>query len=372
MDRRVWRVLVVDDKPEMTADAERELHDAFDDDPDLDVDIKVENSFDTGLQLVKDGTCDIVILDLRRDRTESAAEDRDRGRRVYTDIREVRFIPVIFWTALPQDVQDLKAPPLIDVFAKEELDKIPDAIRAAINTGTAQIMADIEDQVAGVMREHLWSELAPHWDEDTAGGDPKELAHLLITRVAHSLQDQALPELTSRPSHCYLYPPVSTRHRPGDLLRRIQAGADEWWVVLTPACDLEHDGKADFVLLGRASLLKFHPKYVAWAATCSNGKWNELHELLSGKIARYHYLPEFRDIPDLILDLENTQSVPTDNLDGFVRVASLVSPYSDALLVKYSHFRGRIGTPDMNSADIKTRLTARETTQPSAQGGTQA
>ena len=366
MGGRTWRVLVVDDNPEMTADAARELHYAFDDDPNLDVDITVENSFEAGLQLVKDGICDIVILDLRRDRTESAAEDRDRGRRIYTDIREARFIPVIFWTALPQDVQDLKAPPLIDVFAKEELDKVPDAIRAAINTGTAQIMADIEEHVASVMREHLWSELAPHWNEDTAGGRPEELAHLLIIRVAHSLQDRALPELTSRPSHCYLYPPVSVPYRPGDLLRRTQAGADEWWIVLTPACDLEHDGKADFVLLGRASLLTSHPKYVAWALTLSNGKWNELNDLLSGKLARYHYLPEFRDIPDLILDLEHTQSIPIGDLDGFTRIASLVSPYCDALLAKYSHFRGRIGTPDLNSADVRSRLTARETTDQSA------
>lgn len=359
MERRTWRVLVVDDNPEMTTDAERELHDAFDNDPDLDVHIAVENSFETGLQLVKDGTCDIVILDLRRDRSEGAAEERGRGRRVYTDIRDIRFIPVIFWTALPQDVQDLKAPPLIDVFAKEELDKVPDAVRAAINTGAAEVTADIEEHVARVMRDHLWSELAPHWNEDTAGGRPDELAHLLITRVAHSLQDRALPELTRRPSHCYLYPPVSGRYRPGDLLRRPQAGTYEWWVVLTPACDLEHDGKAEFVLLGRASLLTSHPRYVAWDATRSNGKWNELNDLLDGKLARYHYLPEFRDIPDLILDLENTRSVPIGDLYVFTRVASLVSPYCDAILVKYSHFRGRIGTPDLNSASIRDRLTAR-------------
>jgi CheY-like chemotaxis protein len=361
MGGRVWRVLVIDDNPEMTADAARELHDAFDDDPDYDVRIEVENSFETGLQLVKDGTCDIVILDLKRDKVGNAAEDRDRGRRVYTDIREVRFIPIIFWTALPQNVQDLKMPPLVDVYAKEQLDLVPDAVRAAINTGTAQIMAEIEEQVASVMREHLWTELAPNWNEDTEGGQPEELAHLLITRVAHSLHDRALPELTNRPSHCYLYPPVSKRHRPGDLIRRTNAGADEWSVVLTPACDLEHDGKADFVLLGKASMLTSHPKYVAWATNRSSGKWNELNSLLDGKVARYHYLPEFRDIPDLILDLENTQSVPIDDLGTYTRIASLVSPYCDALLAKYSHFRGRIGTPDLNSASIKHRLTARET-----------
>jgi hypothetical protein len=184
---------------------------------------------------VRDGTCDVVVLDLRRDRTETSAEDQDRGRRVYTDIREVRFLPIVFWTALPQNVRDLKMPPLVDVFAKEELDQVPNAIRAAINSGAADVMADIEERVASVMRVHLWTEVAPHWDEETAGGKSEELAHVLIARVAHSLQDQDLPELTGRPSHCYLYPPVSKRHRPGDILHRMDSGDDQWWIVLTPA-----------------------------------------------------------------------------------------------------------------------------------------
>lgn len=358
MAERTWRVLVIDDNPEMTADAERELRDAFDDDPDVEVFITVETSFDIGFQLVKDRRCDIVVLDVRRDKTETVAEEPYRGRQVYSEIREARFLPVIFWTALPQNVIDQKMPPLVDVFPKEELERVPDAIRAAINSGTADVMADIEDRVATVMREHLWNELAPHWDEDTGGGLPEELAHILITRVAHSLQDQALPELTSRPSHCYLYPPVSKRHRPGDVLRRSVAGMDEWWVILTPACDLEHNGKAGFVLLGSASLLTTYSKYTAWTSARSNIKWNELKYVLEGKVPRYHYLPMFREIPDLILDLEHTQSVPVDELEQFKRMASLVSPHCEALLVKHSHFRGRIGTPDLNSADVKERLTA--------------
>jgi CheY-like chemotaxis protein len=361
MNGRTWHVLVIDDNPKMTADAERELHDAFDNDPALEIAIAVENSFEIGLKRVKDGACDIVVLDLRRDRAEGVVEDVDRGRRVYHDIREVRFIPVIFWTALPQNVQDLKAPPLVDVFSKDELDKVPDAIRAAISSGAAQAMADIEDRVASVMRRHLWTELAPHWDEYGAGSGPEELAHLLIARVAHALQGQPLPELTDRPSHCYLYPPVAERYRPGDLLRLTRNGADEWFVILTPACDLEHDGKADFVLLGRASLLTAHQKYLGWEANLSNGKWNELNEILTGKVPRYHFLPEFRTIPDLILDLENTQSIPIGDLGNFDRVASLVSPYCDALLIKHSQFRGRVGTPVLNSGDVKDRLSERLT-----------
>ena len=358
MARRTWRVLVIDDNPQMTADAERELREAFAGDPDIDLQIQTENSFSEGFERVKRGECEITVLDVRRDKTDTAPEERDTGRRVFADIREVRFLPVIFWTALPQEVSDQKMPPLVDVFPKDALALLPDAIRAAINSGAADVMTAIEENVAAVMRDHMWKELAPNWAEDTQGGQPQELAHILITRVAHALQDQALPELTARPSHCYLYPPVSVKYRPGDLLRGGSSDAPVWRVVLTPACDLEHEGKATFALIGRAAPLTIQPKYTTWAAAPSKNTWKPLNEMLVGNIARYAYLPQYREIPDLILDLEDTTSIPIAELDGYVRVASLVAPYSEALLIKHSNFRGRIGTPDLNSTSVRERLTA--------------
>ena len=357
MVARTWRVLVIDDNPEMIADAQRELLEAFAEDSEINLEVQSENNFYRGLELVKKGGCDIAVLDVRRDRTVTTPEERDTGRHVYDDIREVRFLPIIFWTALPQEVRNEKMPPLVEVFKKDDLALIPDAIRAAIESGTVDVMTDIEDRVAAVMRDHMWKELAPNWIEDTEGGQPGELAHILISRVAHTLQDQALPELTARPSHCYLYPPVSKKYRPGDLLRSGSTENPEWWVVLTPACDLEHVGKADFALLGRAVPLTANDKYVKWAASASKGTWNQLNDVLTGKVARYYYLPEFREIPDLLLDLERVRSIPVSDLEDYARVASLVAPYSEALLAKNSQFRGRIGTPDLNSKSIQDRLT---------------
>lgn len=280
---RSLRVLVIDDDPAMTADAERELLFAFKDDPEISVEIQVENNFNHGYELVRDGRCDIAILDVRRDRTESVDEDRETGRVVYDDIRKVRFLPIIFWTALPLEVEDKLMPPMVTVFQKDDLALVPGAIRAAIAGGAVDIMRSIEDNVASVMRDHMWNELVPNWNEDTDGGQPRELAHILISRVANGLQDQAFPELTAKPSHRYLYPPASKRHRPGDLLR---AKGGKWWVILTPACDLAHEGKADFVLIGRASPLKAFSKYETWAASPSRGTLAPLRDVLVGKIAR--------------------------------------------------------------------------------------
>jgi hypothetical protein len=131
----------------------------------------------------------------------------------------------------------------------------------------------------------------------------------------------------------------------------------EWWVVLTPACDLEHAGKAEFALLGQALPLTANAKYITWAASPSKASWNQLNDILIGKSARYYYLPEFREIPDLLLDLERVRSILVPDLEEFTRVASLVAPYSEALLAKNSQFRGRIGTPDLNSKSVQDRLT---------------
>lgn len=358
MSIRTWRVLIIDDNPAMAADAERELLDSFSNHASIHLNVQKVNDFDQGFDLVKNGECDLVVLDVRKDKTAITAEDKSAGGRVYADIREIRFLPIIFWTALPGEVSHERMPPLVEVLTKDDLDRMPTAVLDAIESGAAEAMTQIERLVANVIRDYMWKSLAPNWAEDTEGGEPGEIAHILITRLAHELQDRALPELTRKPSHCYLYPPVSKYRQPGDLLRNKSTETLEWWVVLTPACDMAHDGKADYVLIGKASPLKENRRYKAWAGTQSKATWSELKKLLSGSISRYHYLPKFRDIPDLLLDLEDTRSLPIANLDTLTPVASLVAPYSEALLQKYSHFHGRIGLPDLNSDAVQKRFKA--------------
>ena len=361
MDQKIWRILVIDDKAEMTADAKRELEYAFSEDLNIRVTVTVENSFDDGYERVRRQECDVVILDVRQDGGEDAIEDEDAGRKVFAGIQETRFLPVIFWTARPQQVSDHQMPPLVSVFKKDDLALIPDAIRNAIASEAVGVMAGIEKHVADIMRSHMWQELAPNWQEDTVGGQADELARILITRVSQSLQDRDLPELTARPSHCYLYPPVSEKFKPGDLLMVAGKDQKEWWAVLTPACDLAIEGKADFALLGRARPLVEFPKYKKWVNNDNRDNWTSLASVLKGTQLRYHYFPAFREIPELLLDLEEIVSIPMSRLVDFARIASLVGPYSEALLVKHSHFRGRIGVPDLNHEYVREQLTQAKT-----------
>jgi hypothetical protein len=360
---KIWRILIIEDQPDLAAAAQREITDAFDLNQSINVEVQFETDFDAGFACVQKGESDIVVLDVRRDTPNPTSADETAGHAVFLDIKEARFAPVIFWTALPENVYNEIMLPLVAVVKKDDIEKLPGAIEAAINSRAVDTIEDIEKQVAAVLTRHMWTELGPHWGEYTDGADSGTLAPVLISRLARILDEDREQSFTTHPSHRYVYPPASATRSPGDILRE---SSQEWWVVLTPACDFEQK-KFEFVLLAHAGPIETHRKYLTWTSekakgNAAKGEWNELRkDVLKATKGRYQYLPAFRDIPDLVIDLENVRSVTVDVLDVMEPVASLVSPFSEALLVQHSQFRGRIGVPDLDEELIKLRLEATAT-----------
>lgn len=350
------RILVIEDNEELAADAVREIEEAFRDGDEFEVEVKSETDFDRGLAELKVGQYDLVVLDVRRDKSATQEEDRAAGLAGYRDMKQVCFTPVVFWTAVPQDVKEEELPPIVTVLRKEELQQLPTRIRAAIESGAAAAIRSIEQAVSDVMRRHMWDELAPNWAEYTADGDHEVVAQVLVSRLARTLEEDTKKEISSRPSQRYVYLPHDGRRRPGEIRR--SATDLTWWVILTPACDLANN-KSEFILLAQAKSIDSYTKYQEWITNDkSKAKWNELwRDILASTSGRYFYLPQFRDIPHLVIDLNDVRSVKSEEFDKrYHRVASLASPFSEALLVQHSHFRGRVGVPDLQPEAVKESL----------------
>lgn len=375
------RILVVDDDAEMAAHASRELRDAAVDRPGFPpVKIVELHDFDEALKALEQIRYDLVVLDVRKQAGPSTKEDLRAGVTVYDEIRRRRFLPVVFFTALPHLVEHLRQTPLIDVIAKDETELLPEKVHAALASGVPTITCAIEDHVNGIVRDYLWRQVAPHWEEYTQG-DPGEVAYLLTARLARSLRDSGPGTLRAaldragvpaartdsheagngdaaadipvwHPGRTYIYPPLEERSGSGDVIR--DTSEDSWWVVLSPACDLAHG--ADYALLAAAERLTDNPRYRKWADSPSRNTENSLKDLLSGKKDRYYFLPAFQAVPDLIVDLQHTQSIPIERLAAYQVVASLDSPFAEALLARHSYYRGRIGTPDTDCDAVIERL----------------
>ncbi|QXE38445.1 hypothetical protein KQY30_33645 [Streptomyces sp. GMY02] len=143
---------------------------------------------------------------------------------------------------------------------------------------------------------------------------------------------------------------------------------DGWWLVLTPACDIYEDlpsggnraAKAEYVRLAKAVPLSEAPLIARWieagSPTKGSRERNAALEMFRDNNARYRILPKYLDIPDLLVDFEIVQSVPSAEVRSWARVATPDSPFAEAMLTSHGHMVARIGTPVVDYENIKQSL----------------
>lgn len=372
----VYRVLIVEDEVDIAEELSEMLGEEL---SDLGIlDIHIENDFDEAERLLETQVFDLVVLDVRdATRRGSTVHPNLQGRELYDRIAKTRWVPVVFCTGLAEQVSDLAQPPLIQVVPKNRLDDAVTAIREGLESGvpvlTRHITALVDEHVRGFLRD----EIAPNWGR-LGVIDRSQIAPVLVHRLAAWLKENAAEALGdalgssenrvmghASTSRMYLMPPVTKHVTAADLLRAPQDG---WWLVLTPACDLYEDllsggnraAKAEYVRLAKAVPLSEAPLIARWVKAGSPIKGskerNAALEMFRDNNARYRILPKYLDIPDLLVDFEIVQSVPLADVRSWTRVATLDSPFAEAMLTSHGHTVARIGTPVVDYENIKQSL----------------
>jgi CheY-like chemotaxis protein len=378
-----YRVLIVDDDAKMTEDLRELLTDEL---TDLGaIEFEVEQDFGTAEERLSNEDFDLVILDVRDAADGRPSTDIEgRGRELYKKIASVRWVPVIFFTGVPQQVRALEEPPLIRVVTKNALDDIAPAVREGLLSGVPTLTRRISGLVERQVRDFMRDVVAPHWTE-MAAADPKEIAPVIVNRLAAWLRENGLRELDrvvdgdlvatagrSSAARVYLMPPVTHHLTATDLLIDPAGG---WWLVLTPACDLYEDhpdatvakprkAKVQYVHIAKADRVftddgnsSESPPIATWLSSAkSGGDRSQAQRAFRVDDNRYRALPRYLDVPDLVIDFENVRSVSLEEARGWKRVATLDSPFAEALLIAYSRSVGRIGTPDISFEDVQVRL----------------
>jgi CheY-like chemotaxis protein len=380
-----YRVLVVDDDPKMIEQVMEVLRDDLPEDV-KNVDFQTEEVFaDAQDRLIREDF-DLVILDVRD--TSSGAptgEIEGRGRALYEAIAGTRWLPVVFFTGVPQQVRELAAPPLVDVVTKNDWDGISVAVAVGLRSGVSGLRRRIMEFVEDRARDFLRTTVAGHWDQFVSA-DPDDLAMVVVNRLAAELKENALKELgysTERSgtsgsdpvpaARLYLMPTVTKHLTTADLL--VDADGD-WWIVLTPSCDLHEDdpekvekprtAKAQYVRVAKADRVldeggeSESPIVKIWLDGPRTGQHKSPVKTAFGENQnRYRYLPRFLEIPDLLVDFENVRSVPLEEARDekkYRRVATLDSPFSEAMVHAYGRSAGRIGIPEIDTVAIQVEL----------------
>ena len=158
----------------------------------------------------------------------------------------------------------------------------------------------------------------------------------------------------------YVYPPID-RLQGGSLVAGKLGDIDGHWIVLTPTCDFVQK-KAHFVLLARCTPLVNAPEYIEWLKNKKDASNIErLNSLIrdnrqKSQQERYKFLPGTFFIDDAVIDFQETISVKLEVLAALKHIASLDSPFAEALIGKFARYFGRLGTPDISKSVVINRL----------------
>lgn len=374
----MWRVLLVEDDSETAAQVQewfdgltvREHH-VFE--------VDHIASFDDAMGRLEKVRYDVVVLDIYRG--PARVDGDDAGRRLLQEIQARRFVPVIFYTALPNEVAHLRSP-VIQVIEKgsEDLERLQAALIGFLESRLLQLARGFSVHVDQVFREYLWDFVPKHWDQFGASPDKVSLAYVLCRRLAASLEQAHIGQLTAllgievpdtdaapglratetcHPAQMYIVPPLDRPLRTGDILRKEEQEESTHWVVLTPTCDILLE-KAENLILAKCLPVCAFPEFSEWQENRTEVKEKKLRLLLQNKARgrqrdRYCYLPAVFEVPDLVVDFQFLEALPRERVVGYEKIASLDSPFAEALAQKFVRYIGRIGTPNL---DIEAALSS--------------
>lgn len=140
------------------------------------------------------------------------------------------------------------------------------------------------------------------------------------------------------------------------------AGESGHWIILTPSCDFEQEGRLNNVLLAQCVPLNAEPEYVSWTQNTAKNA-GSLRAMIGDnrqdtQSERFKFLPGTYFFPDSVVDFQKLKAITPAEILKLEVVASLDSPFAEAVLARFSRYFGRLGTPDIDKNVVLNRLEA--------------
>ncbi|MBN2597651.1 MAG: hypothetical protein JXR82_12810 [Marinifilaceae bacterium] len=235
-------------------------------------------------------------------------------------------------------------------------------IVAIYDTGITNILGK-SGQIDKYLNKIFWDHLSNSldvWINDKNRNPVEKERSLLRYTLLHIQEYLELTEASNFeeyvPAEIYIIPPIKEQIFTGDLLNDKDG---DRYIVLTPSCDLAHEGKTDSILLIK---IENHEIEIAELkstirANESNRKVNEakssLKSLISNKKNKYHFLPKYKNLEEGLINFHNLKTVTKKTVrEDYLRIASLNSNFVKDIIARFSYYYSRQGSPDFNIDEI--------------------
>ena len=341
------KILLVEDEKDQQDIFEHSIE-VFNDKNALNVECEIVADVQYALDKM-DGSFDGAIIDLR-------LGDNDEGGNEIVQQLGGSFtrIPIIFVTAFPDLVNE--HPSVIKTRSRADATYESDLLlfQDIYNTGLSRIMGGrglIEQTLHEVFLKNLLPQIQTWISYGTENSERTEKA-LLRYALNHLLQ--LLEEDGERcfPEEFYLYPPVLDRITAGSIV----TADDQWFVVLSPACDLVPRGENG--VLNTDCILLVEVESVEEILGGSKSK-SRVRELAANRRTYYHWLPTTNFFRGGILNFRNLTTFDEEVFDErFGKPTIQISPsFVKDIVSRFSSYYARQGQPDIDSEDFIDRYT---------------
>ncbi len=366
-----WHILIVDDKEGVAEETAELLNRTLNTDSSTDrILAESEHSFDQALKTLGRGGIDLLVLDvIQQGEATPELEGELRGIDVFREVRSTRFLPIVFLTALPHEVQPFENPPFVQVVSKQADNfnmELAQCISECLESPFPRLSRGLQNHIDRISRDFMIEFVEENWNNlnDSEG----DIAHLLMRRLGVSFDnggdilsgdsEESSPSSGTVPPIRYYIVPPPDEYRMGDILTLPVSTdnnggyAGQWYIIMTPSCDFANN-KVDSVVVVECIAIEEFEEYQKWTQSESNETRKRLVRLLksnpiSGQRDRYYYLPKAWKLPDLIADFQKILHIPCEDLSSYNKQASIDSPYAESLSNQFNSYMGRIGTPDLD------------------------
>lgn len=327
----------------------------------LDVEFEIVESVYDAVEMI-DVSFDGAIIDLKLGGNEEGGNEI-----IQILYKEFKKIPIVFVTSYPDVVVDHSS--VIKIRSRDVGSYRDDLLlfQQIREIGLTHIIGGgglIEQKLRDVYLENLLPQIETwiSYGEVYKETDPKRTEKALLRyTLNHLLQLLEEDEEDCFPEEVYLYPPVLDRITTGSMVK----ADDQWFVVLSPACDLvirkNGEFKTDRILLVEIEGENDVVNVALNGITRKRSKENKLRDVFNNNHTDYyHWLPKTEFFEGGILNFRKLTTLDKDDFEEtFGKPTIQISPsFVKDIVSRFSSYYARQGQPDIDSEDFVNRYTA--------------
>ncbi len=354
----IVKILIIEDEP-VQIQGYKDVIEQFNKKIQKSLNISIEpeicQDYQTGKSALETPFYDAAIIDLKLSNSNEL-----EGKKLVEEVKGKIRIPIIIYSGSISQIDDIEETVLLKKKLRtDSLNDILNEIIEIYKTGITRMLRP-SGEIDQILTDIFWNNLSGDLSMWIEHNNPKTLLRYVFTHFQEYMEIDTNGNFEEyHPAEIYLSPPIKSHVHTGDLLKF----NDEYYFVLTPACDIifnyKFDSKgteipfrkADHMVVAQAKDFDFNSLCADKNGNVNKGK---IKDFVTNQLFRYHYLPSFRGNDGFIIDFQELSTIQFD--DAINIEATISSVFTKDIISRFSLYFARQGQPTFSQNQIVNEL----------------